>query len=110
MGSRRGPFGVGGGVANGFPWDEVLFQSDYWLDAYRTKHPIASMSTRHIRNAIPYAEAGRAQLVEAALRYADWEDDTQAAYEAQTDARRLMANDPPLLVALREELARREGA
>ena len=91
-----------------FPWDEVLFQSDYWLDVNRVKHPIESMTTRHIRNAIRYAEAGRAQLVEAAFRYADWKDDTEAAYEAQADARRLMANDPPLLVALRNELARRE--
>lgn len=92
-----------------FPWDEVLFQSDYWLDVYRVKHPIESMSTRHIRNAIRYAEAGRAQLVEAAFRYADAHDDTEAAYEARADARRLMHEEPPLIAALKAELARREA-
>ena len=99
---------MGGGGMSDFPWDEVLYQSDYWLDRNMVKHPIAEMTTSHLRNAIPYAENGRDQLIMSALRYADQAPDG-AAMEAERGANQLMFEEPPLITALKDELRKRSA-
>lgn len=97
---------MGGRGMSHFPWDEVLYQSDYWLDRNMVKHPITEMTTSHIRNAIRAAENGRDQLIMSALRYADQAPDG-AAMEAVRGANQLMFEEPPLITALKGELRKR---
>lgn len=90
-----------------YPWDEVLFQSDYWLDRNHVRHPIEGMETSYIRNALRYAKWGCESLALAAWDYADKAPDA-AGMEAERAATGYMDYDVPLVKALEAELERRK--